>query len=123
MKTQKRKAVLTYLSEQFVGRFTGFVIGLWATRIVSHFFTTRSIHNLWGLTAKKTVVSKHTFGNLQWMAAAIIGYLVFEVVFRLFKNKIAPALSKIRYRLLRLIVQRGWSTKLRALRVSAMIKD
>src|SRR5215471_879331 len=116
MKTQKRKAVLSYLSEQFIGRFTGFIIGLWATRIVSHYFTTRSIHNLWGLTAKKTVVSRQTFGNLQWMAAVIIGYLVFEVVFRIFKIKIAPVLSKVRYRLLRLIVQKGWATKVRALR-------
>jgi hypothetical protein len=116
MKTQRRKAVLNYLSEQFIGRFTGFVIGLWATRIVSHFFTTRSIHNLWGLTAKKTVVSKETFGNLQWIAAVVIGYLVFEVVFRLVKDKIAPELSRLRYRLFRLVVEKGWARKMRALR-------
>lgn len=116
MKTQKRKAVLNYLSEQFIGRFTGFVIGLWATRIVSHFFTTRSIHNLWGLTAKKTVVSKQTFGNLQWIAAAVIGYLVFEVVVRVVKNKVAPWLSKLRFRVFRLIVQKGWHERVRAAR-------
>jgi hypothetical protein len=115
MKTQKRKAVLSYLSEQFIGRFTGFIIGLWATRIVSHFFTTRSIHNLWGLTAKKTVVSKQTFGNLQWIAAVVIGYLVFEVVFRIMKDKIAPELVKFRYRLLRLVVEKGWGQKIRKL--------
>jgi hypothetical protein len=116
MKTQKRKTVLNYLSEQFIGRFTGFVIGLWATRIVSHFFTTRSIHNLWGLTARKTVVSKQTFGNLQWIAAVVIGYLVFEIVFRIIKDKIAPELSKVRLRLFRLLVEKGWARKLRALR-------
>jgi len=116
MKTQKRKTVLNYLSEQFIGRFTGFVVGLWATRIVSHFFTTRSIHNLWGLTAKKTVVSKQTLGNLQWIAAVVIGYLVFEVVFTVIKNKIAPGLVKVRFRLLRLIVEKGWTKKVRALR-------
>jgi hypothetical protein len=116
MKTKKRKAVLGYLSEQFIGRFTGFVIGLWATRIVSHFFTTRSIHNLWGLTAKKTVVSKQAFGNLQWIAAVVIGYLVFEVVFRLIKNNIAPELLRVRYRLFRILVEKGWAKKMRALR-------
>ena len=115
MKTQTRKTVLAYFSEQFAGRFTGFIIGLWATRIVSRFFTTRSIHNLWGLTAKKTVVSKQTFGNLQWIAAVVIGYLVFEVVFRLIKNKIAPGLSKFRFRLLRMLIEKGWSEKLRRL--------
>ena len=115
MKKQNRKGVFTYLSEQFLGRFTGFIIGLWATRIVAHFFTTRSIHNLWGLTAKKTVVSKQTFGNLQWIAAVVIGYLVFEVVFRIIKNKIAPELAKLRYRLLRLAVEKGWGQKIRKL--------
>jgi len=116
MKAQKRKAVLNYVSEQFIGRFTGFIIGLWATRIVSHFFTIRSIHNLWGLTAKKTVVSKQTFGNLQWIAAVVIGYLVFEVVFRLIQNKIAPELSRFRFRVLRLLIEKGWGEKLRKLK-------
>ena len=109
MKTQKRKKVFNYLSEQFIGRFTGFVIGLWATRIVSHFFTTRSIHNLWGLTAQKTVVSKQTFGNLQWIASVVIGYLIFEIVVRITKNKIGPWVSRVRFRLLRAVAEKGWS--------------
>ena len=70
-----RKTVLNYLSEQFIGRFTGFIIGLWASSLVSHYFTTRSIHNLWGLTARKTVVSKQTFTNLEWIASVLIGYM------------------------------------------------
>src|SRR5215813_13727516 len=116
MKKQDRKSVFNYLSDQFIERFTGFIIGLWASQLVSHFFTTRSIHNLWGLTAKKTVVSRQTFGNLQWIAAVVIGYLVFEVVFTVIKNKIAPGLAKVRFRLLRLIVEKGWTKKARALR-------
>jgi hypothetical protein len=115
MKKNTRKTIFSYLSEQFIGRFTGFVIGLWATRIVSHFFTTRSIHNLWGLTAKKTVVTKQTFGNLEWIAAVVIGYVVFEVVFRIIKTKIAPEVSKFRFRLLRRLIDKGWSEKLRKL--------
>ena len=68
-----RKTIFNYLSEQVIGRFTGFMVGLWASRLISHFFTTRSIHNLWGLTARKTVVSKQTFGNLEWIASVVIG--------------------------------------------------
>jgi hypothetical protein len=106
MKKQNRKTIFDYLSEQFIGRFTGFLIGLWASRIVSHFFTTRSIHNLWGLTARKTVVSKQTFSNLEWVASVIIGYIVFEIVLRIIKNKIAPWSSKSRFRLLPLMVEK-----------------
>ena len=111
-----RKAILNYLSEQFIGRFTGFMIGLWASRLVSHFFTTRSIHNLWGLTARKTVVSKQTFANLEWIASVLIGYLVFEIVVRIIKNKIGPLVSKSRFRLLRWMVDKGWGGKIRSLR-------
>lgn len=116
MKKQHRKPIFSYLSEQFIGRFTGFIIGLWAARIVSHFFTTRSIHNLWGLTAKKTVVSKQTFANLEWIAAVVIGYVVFEVVFRIIKDKIGPWFSRMRFRFLRHAVEKGWDRKLRGLR-------
>jgi hypothetical protein len=111
-----RKPIFNYLSEQFIGRFTGFIIGLWASSLVAKFFTTCSIHNLWGLTARKTVVSKQTFSNLEWVASVVIGYIVFEIVLRIFKNKIGPWLSKLRFRLLRWIVDKGWSGKIRGLR-------
>ena len=108
MKEQSRKPIISYLSEQFVGRFTGFVIALSATRVVSHFFTTPSIHNLWGLTAKKTVVSRQTFANLQWVAAVLIGYIVFEVVLRIIKSRIGPSISRMRFRLRQIVIERGW---------------
>jgi hypothetical protein len=111
-----RKAVFNYLAEQFVGRFTGFIIGLWASSLVSHFFTTRSIHNLWGLTSKKTVVSKQTLTNLEWIASVLIGYIVFEIVLRIMKNKIAPWSAKFRFRVLRWFVEKGWSGRIKSLR-------
>ncbi|HEV8505604.1 MAG TPA: hypothetical protein VGQ53_09400 [Chitinophagaceae bacterium] len=111
MKKQNRKSLFNYLSDQFIGRLTGFIIGLWASQLVHHFFTTRSIHNLWGLTAKKTVVSKQAFGNLEWIASVIIGYVVFEIVLRILKHKVDPWLSTLRFRLLRRMVERGWAVK------------
>lgn len=116
MKKQGRKPIFSYLSEQFIGRFTGFIIGLWATRLVSHFFTTRSIHNLWGLTAKKTVVSKQAFGNLQWIAAVVIGYIVFEIVFKIIKSYVGPWMSRMRFRLFRILIEKGLVKRIRVLR-------
>ena len=110
---KNRKTIFNYLSEQFIGRFTGFIIGLWASRLISRFFTTRSIHNLWGLTARKTLVSKQTFTNLEWIASVLIGYIVFEIVIRIIKKNVGPWLSRIRFRLLRWVVEKGWSGKVR----------
>jgi len=112
---KERKTIFNYLSEQFIGRFTGFIIGLWASSLITQFFTTRSIHNLWGLTARKTVVSKQTFSNLEWIASVLIGYIVFEIVLRIMKNKIGPWLTKSRFRLLRWMVEKGWGEKIRSL--------
>ena len=113
---KERKTIFNYLSEQFIGRFTGFIIGLWASSLITYFFTTRSIHNLWGLTARKTVVSKQTFSNLEWIASVLIGYIVFEIVLRIMKNKIGPWLTKCRFRLLRWMVEKGWGERIRSLR-------
>ena len=118
MKKQNQRSLFNYLSDQFIGRFTGFMIGLWASQLVHHFFTTRSIHNLWGLTAKKTVVSRQTFGNLEWIVSVLLGYLAFEIVARIVKNKVGPRLLTLRFRLLRRMVERGWNLKRLRLKMS-----
>jgi|GEM_PF-2822499 len=83
-----------YLFDKLIGSFTGFVIGLWAAGLVSHFFATRSIKNLWGLASKKTIVDKQTFSILEWLASALIGYIVFEIVIRLVKIWFSPLLER-----------------------------
>ena len=65
-----------------------------STRLVAHFFTTRSIKNLWGLTAKKTVVDKQTFSAMEWMISIIIGFVVFEIISKYVKKKMSPVLQK-----------------------------
>ena len=112
MKTQP-KNIFRYFADQFFGSFTGFIIGLWASRLVSHFFATRSIKNLWGLTAKKTLVDKQTFGMLEWLASVVVGYLVFEVVVRFVKNYVAPRLPMLRQRLSHLAGRSVWSERLK----------
>jgi len=80
MKTAGAKNFLKYLYDNFIANFIGFIIGMAATRLVSYFFVTRSIRNLWGLTARKTVIDKKTFSNLELLISVIIGFIVFEVL-------------------------------------------
>ena len=112
MKTQP-KNVFRYLTDQFIGSFTGFIIGLWASSLVSHFFATRSIKNLWGLTSKKTLVDKQTFGAMEWLASVIVGYLVFEVIVRLVKSYVTPKLPMLRQRFSNLMGRTVWSERLK----------
>jgi hypothetical protein len=109
------KNIFRYLTDQFIGTFASFIIGLWASSLVSHFFATRSIKNLWGLTAKKTLVDKQTFGMLEWLASVLVGYLVFEIAVRIIRNHITPRLSVFRLRFIRLMIRTGWHVRVREL--------
>lgn len=94
MKSNVSQKFLQYMYSNFTGNFIGFAIGMASTRLVAHFFTTRRLGNLWGLTAKKTVVDKQTFNGLEWMISIIIGFLVFEIISKWVKKKMNPVLLK-----------------------------
>ena len=101
-----------YIYNNYVGNFLGFVIGMASARLVSHFFTTRSIRNLWGLTAHKTVVDKHTYTKMEWVVSIVIGFIVFELVSKWLKKKMNEMLP--RYKATRWLVkeeQSGQSSK------------
>lgn len=94
MKSNASQKFLQYMYSNFTGNFLGFAIGMASTRLVKHFFTTRSIKNLWGITAKKTVVDKQTFSAMEWMISIIIGFLVFEIISKWVQKKMNPVLQK-----------------------------
>jgi len=87
MEDKISKSFVKYLYNNYIGNFLGFAIGMASTRLVSHFFTTRSIRNLWGITARKTVVDKQTFSAMEWLISIIIGFLVFEIITKWLKQK------------------------------------
>jgi hypothetical protein len=89
------KDLLKYAFNQFKGQFLGFIVGTSAASFVSTFFETRKLSNLWGLTARKTVVSGDTFRFLEWFCALVVGFITFEVVNNLMKEKLSTQLEKI----------------------------
>jgi hypothetical protein len=90
-----RKDLLKYAYNQLKGNFLGFIVGTSAARFVSTFFETRKVSNLWGLTARKTVVSGDTFRFLEWFCALVVGFIAFEVVNNLVKEKFSVQLERI----------------------------
>ena len=92
MKYENSLKLARYIFDNMIGNLTGFIIGLASTRLISHYFATRSIKNLWGLTSHKTVVAKTTYSNLEWIVSVLIGFLVFEVVSKWLKAYLSKAL-------------------------------
>ena len=89
MKYPPKKRVINYLIDAITERFIGFLVGMWASGLISLFFETRNIKNLWGLRAHKTIVSKSSYEELEWWVAAIVGFVVYELVNHFLKDKIA----------------------------------
>jgi len=87
------KDLSKFAYSQFKGHFLGFIVGTSAAGFVSTFFETRKISNLWGLTARKTIVSGDTLRVLEWFCALIVGFIAFEVVNNLVKDKFSTQLK------------------------------
>lgn len=103
MKIRIIRKFLEYVYNNYVGNFIGFVIGMISTRLVSHYYTTRSIRNLWGLAARKTVVDKQTYSTMEWVISIVIGFIVFEIVSKWLKKRLDTLLPK--YKLTQWMVQ------------------
>ena len=95
MACQTTKDLSKYAFNQFKGHFLGFIVGTSAASFVSTFFETRKVSNLWGLTARKTVVSGSTFHFLEWFCALVVGFIAFEVVNNLVKKKLGTQVERI----------------------------
>ena len=113
-----KKVILKYLYDQLTGNFMGFLIGLSATSLVSKFFETRGLKNLWGITSKKTVVDKDTFANLEWIISIVIGFIVFEVMTKVVKDKIDKYLPVLKSKLYRFIIANNLRSRSSALGIA-----
>ncbi|PUZ23777.1 hypothetical protein GA0116948_108166 [Chitinophaga costaii] len=103
MKSGIARRLAEYILNNYIGNFLGFVVGLLSTKLVSAYFTTRSIHNLWGLTTHKSIVTKHTYTTLEWSISILIGFIMFELVSKWLKKTVNDLLPK--YRLTRWMSQ------------------
>ena len=113
MKYSHLRKILLYLYNSLTGSFLGFLVGTAAAGLMSRYFTTRSIHNLWGLTAKKTVIGKQAYSHLEWIISIIIGFIVFEIITKVLKKKLDEQLPIIKFRIMRWMIGNETQTKLR----------
>ena len=107
------KKILNYLYNSLTGNFLGFLIGTLATGLMSHYFTTRSIKNLWGLTSKKRVLDKETYSNLEWIISIIIGFIVFEIVTKVIKKKLDEKFPIYKIKFMRWVIRNEIHLKFR----------
>lgn len=116
MRLPTRQESIRYFYNQVLAQFAAFCIGVYSTAIVSRLFETRSITNLWGLLARKTVIEEGTFTFLERTVAVVIGFAVFEIVNRNLKpllEKLKPVLVQ---EMAQLAKEKGWDSRWAALK-------
>jgi hypothetical protein len=123
MKYFSKKAIFKYLYDQLTGNFAGFIVGMSATGLVSNFFETRSIRNLWGIASKKTIVDKDTFHALQWIISIVIGFIVFEIMTKVVKEKIDRYFPLLRVKFFRWIIRKNFQSKIKELSIDLSNKS
>jgi hypothetical protein len=118
MKYINKKTIVKYLYEQLTGNFAGFIVGMSATGLVSNFFETRSFRNLWGIASKKTIVDRDTFHALEWIISIVIGFMVFEIMTKVVKERIDKYFPAYKNKLFRWMIRNEIPPKTKELLIS-----
>ncbi len=111
MKSVSFKKPLNYLYAKLTGSFMGFLAGTAATGLISRFFETKGINNLWGLASKKRIIDKQTFHTIEWLISIIIGFIVFEIITKVAHKKIKENLRKYKISFYRWIIRNDLHSK------------
>ena len=74
------KKFLHFVSGEILNLSVGYLAGLSASKLVSNFFERKKLGNLWGLTAKKEVVSRDDYDWLMFGSSYAIGLIVMLIV-------------------------------------------
>ena len=82
------KKVLDFIINEILGKFVGFVVGMWTASWFSYYvYEKKGLKNLFGLAPRKKVLVNTTPEWLQWVISAIIGFIVLELFRYFFKEK------------------------------------
>lgn len=76
----KFKQTLTVIVQEFIGNGIGWIAGLVAADLLSHFFVAKKWWNLGGRLSKKAALDANTLGVVEWIATAVIGFIVLLIV-------------------------------------------
>jgi hypothetical protein len=84
-----KKKMTDFLVNEMIGRFVGFIIGMWTTSLFSKVvYEKKGLKNLFGLAPRKKVVVNTTPEWLQLLISAIVGFIVLELINYFFKHKL-----------------------------------
>jgi len=83
------KKVANYIINELLGKFIGFVVGMWASKLFTHqIYEKKSMNNLFGIMKRKKITVNDTPEWLQWVIATVVGFIVLELISYFFERKL-----------------------------------
>ncbi len=83
-----KQKIKKFILNQAIGNFVGFIVGMWATAMFSHYvLERRGLQNLFGLTGRKKVVVNEIPEWLQSGIAILVGFITLEFINHFFQTK------------------------------------
>ena len=83
------KKVANFIINELLGKFIGFIVGMWASKFFSHqVYEKKGLNNLFGLAKRKKITVNDTPEWLQWIIAAVVGFIVLELISYFFEQKL-----------------------------------
>ena len=80
------KKFLHFVAGEILNLSVGYLAGLGASNLVSHFFVRKKMGNLWGLAAQKEAVGRDDYDWLMFWSSYAIGLIVMMIVTYLVKR-------------------------------------
>lgn len=97
-KVVNKEKITSLILGELVGRFAGFAVAIWTTKFFSKtVYEKKGINNLFGVLGRKKMVVNTTPEWLQWLLAAVVGFIVLELINYILKEKLYV---KLYYRLI-----------------------
>lgn len=74
------------------------------------------------MTTKKTIVDKETFHELEWVISIVIGFIAFEIVTKVLKEKLERNFPKYKMVVYRWIIRKELHYKFRSVSEKVTVK-
>jgi len=88
---QKFKTMALKVLFEILSVGVAWVAGLMSVEIISAYFAEKGFSNLWGLWSDKWVVDHETFSILEWTIAAVLGFVIMQLVNKYWSPFVARA--------------------------------
>jgi len=88
LKKFTKEKIKSFIIDEALGNFVGFIVGLSVTHLFSHYvMERRGLKNLFGLAGRKKIAVSYVPEWVQWTLSVVVGFIALEFINHLIQTK------------------------------------